>query len=243
MYQRILKQFCKNYPFWRKILHSFYGDAEEHFNTLHSVLLKEGNKNEISFFYQLLKIENYQFFHTLLLCISSLCNATYKKTENYFMEQYLHSPFIEKISKQENIYTIKSILRTIKIQKAPLFFEQLHLPILSRVAKEKKFSDYCHDSACFVCQSLKESNTCTCLCPQAFFGQYYHSFTIYKDYAIDLNYNCVVPKKQYFSLLQAEPLQILSHEEIEILLKPLSSISVNLLYSAMEEQIKKRVLK
>ncbi len=236
-YQKILNAYCKHYA---ASLDSFYGDSEEIFNTLHVLLLREGNPQKIALFYQLLEKYKYYFSPSLLLCFSDFCNATYAKTEEFLIEQYLNSPYILDIQKENSIYTIKSIFGDFEVQSSISYFAQRGYLKLAKLAKTKEYSDCCHDSAFLVSQWMQDSSCCTALCRQPFVGQYYHSFCIHDGYSIDLNYNCVLPKEQYFSLLQVQVLQEIPHEELENKLKKFSLASGKLFYSAIEEQIRKR---
>lgn len=240
IYIRIIQELCNYNPNWIAIANSFYGEPEELFNTLHLYSLRE--KQDISFLYKLLETYHYNFFHTVLLCISDICNVTYEKTEEFLIQQYLQSPFLYDIQKIENYYTIDSILGKISFWKAPSYFESLDKFELAKMASKKELSDYCHAATYEVCKALPESFACTALCKQAFVGEYYHSFTFYQNHCIDLNYNCVIPMNIYLTLIHAEIIQKIAHEELEKKLQEYRTYD-KLLYSAIDAQIRKRNLK
>lgn len=217
---------------------SFIG-YEELFNTLHFEILNH-NQN-IELFYHLLEKYHYRFSHSILLFISSICNATYSNTENYFIECYKRSPFITDIKKEKDFYKIDLGKEKFLFQKAPLYFHELEYSSLEKLAQSQKLSDCCHDSTYEICKNLENSQAFTVLCPQAFLGQYYHSFSVYQNQCIDLNYNCVLEKEMYFSLLKPEVIEIIDHINLDKELKNYEYSSGKLLFSALDNQIRSRL--
>lgn len=220
------------------INHSIIG-YEELFNTLHFEILNQ-NQN-ISFFYHLLEKYQYDFSHSILLFISSICNACYINTENYFIHCYKRSPFIKDLKKENDYYRIDFNNKTIVFKKAPFYFQTLQQFSLAQLAQSQILSDCCHDSTYEICKNLEKSQACTALCHQAFHGTYYHSFVLYQNQCIDLNYNCVIPKEMYFSLLHPEIIEIIDSIDLNDKLKDIEFSSGKLLYSAIDTQIKSRL--
>lgn len=220
-------------PNLKTVLESTYGEEQEKFNTLHLSVLEE---EKISNVYQKLEDENYNFYHSLLLFTSDLCNTSYEKTEAYLINRYQRSPYIKEIKKERKDYTIVSTLGTIHFMKAPNYFNQLGKKTLEYVSKQGMFSDCCHDGAEFVTKNLEDSIAYTSLLPQAFDGTFYHSYTYHNGNIIDLNYNCVIPQEEYEKLTKPQVIQKIPHKELEEKLQPFDGMDAPLLYSALEKQ-------
>lgn len=147
------------------------------------------------------------------------------------------------IKKENDFYKIDLGKEKFLFQKAPLYFHELEYSSLKKLAQSQKLSDCCHDSTYEICKSLENSQAFTVLCPQAFFGQYYHSFSVYQNQCIDLNYNCVLEKEMYFSLLKPEVIEIIDHIDLDEKLNNFEISSGKLLYSALDNQIRSRLKK
>ena len=72
-------------PNLKTVLESTYGEEQETFNTLHLSVLEE---EKISNVYQTFEDENYNFYHSLLLFTSDLCNTSYDQTEAYLIKLF-----------------------------------------------------------------------------------------------------------------------------------------------------------
>lgn len=235
-YKKIIEDFIKENPNYASYIHSIYGNNEEIFNSLHIKCLDE--KEHIDTLYQFIKKYKYQFFHTILRCIYDICNTSYEATEQFLINRYEFSPYIDSISKVNDTYTIKSILGTINFKKADKYLSDIEMNDLSKIAKDGELSEYCHDSTLLVTKSLPGSCACTMLCNQAFTGKYFHSTTLYQGQCIDLNYNCVMPFYQYQRLVKGIIIQKIYHNGIHTCIKNCKTNGSELLYLALEKQAK-----
>ncbi len=241
IYGKINHDLIQNSPEWRGIWENLYGSEEEKFNSIHPIILKE--EYDIFLFYQIIEKYKYHFFHSILWFIKDICGAEYEKTQEYLIAQFCNSPYIDTIEKQGNHFEIHSILGDITFQTADSYLHNIKHDDLVNFIKKENPSGFCHYSTAKVCSSIENSFAYTTLCPHAFKGQFYHSFTVHDGVCIDLNYQCVIPLEEYKQLTQFELLQKTSHHLLPDVIESFSEYEDPLLYHALNEQAKKKIFK
>ena len=235
IFKKIIEELLEYNKDLNKTTQFLYINYEGIFNTLHMQIWRE--QKDIGYFYQLLEKYQYHFFHTILWCISDICNAEYEKTEQYWIHLYLYSPFIFQITKENNIYKIDSILGNIEFQKAKDYFQEQNNPYLRNLVISKKLVDYCHESTLVVTKNIKDSFACTTLCRQAFVGYFYHSVVLHRDNCIDINSGSVIPFHQFETLTNAKVLEKIPHNELQEKTHPFSKYGSELLYNTLHNQL------
>lgn len=187
-------------------------DDECNFNFLHNYILQ--NKLNIEYLYELIEKYNYNFIHTLLWGISSICNTDYPKTEEYIINLLLRSPYIYSINKYSDYYIIDCILGKVPFKKATTYFGDLNLLNLRDYVIENDLSSLCHKNSLKVVSTIKNSTAYTGLCKQAFTGTFYHSIALHDKNCIDLNYKAVIPFDTYKKVTDFKPIITIDQNKI-----------------------------
>lgn len=237
LHKKCLQELILYNKEYKEKINNLYGDEEERFNTLHLEILKE--KKDIIILYKILKKYNYNPAIAILWAITDICDTSYIKTEEYLINLYEASPYIEKIEKKENLFTLHSIIGTFTFQKIKEYLNSLNNERLITFYKKECNPGYCHFNTEKIVEAIKESIAITGLSAAAFKGYYYHSFSMYNEKCIDPNYSCVMDYKQYMELLKMIILNQITHNELRKENKDKIPFDF-LLYKTLDKQIQKK---
>lgn len=217
-YKSILRNFVREVPLYQADLENAYGDYEQKFNYIHGLVLER--KIGIQNLYTWMEQYQYNIQRTILEGIHDICSASNEKTEQIWIERLLQSPCIHNVHHQNHTYNLETTVGTITFQKAPLYLKQMGYENLSVLAQSRVLQEDCHHSTEKICKEIPDSEAYTTLCTASFKGQFYHSFTVYQNHCIDLNYNCVLDKEQYMRLEKMTIVKKTNHQFLQKEIRP-----------------------
>lgn len=242
LHKKCLQELIEHDKKYKEKISNIYGDAEEKLNTLHLEILRE--QKDIMIFYKILEKYKYNPATAILWFICDICDITYIPTEEYLISLFEMSPYIEKIEKKGNLFTIHSIIGTFTFEKIINYLTLLNNKILLEFYKKRCIPGYCHFNTEKIVGILKDSIATTGIYNAPFRGTFYHSFSIYKEKCIDPNFSCVISYQQYIELLKGIILNQITHDELkEQLRKKEEQPFEFLLCNTLDKQIQKRKIK
>lgn len=239
-YYKVINDFLsKHNTELASVLNNLYGDNEEKFNLIHDYILKYNF--EIEYLYELIKKYDYNFFHTLLWGIYSICNTNYPKAEEYIINMLLKSPYIYKINRFDDYYVIDCILGKIPFKKASTYFGELNKLELKNYVDGNNLTNLCRNNSVKVVSSIKGSTAYTGLCNQTFIGTFYHSIAVHNKNCIDLNYKTVIPFDIYKNITNFKPIIKIEHEKINYIEDEELLLYLALYCQAEDKEIQKKL--
>lgn len=148
---------------------------------------------------------------------SSICNALHyllcRPEDLMHHESYKSWPGVVSCQEQNNFYTLKSKIGTIKFYKASELFKNSHLSYIF----DKKLSGYCYARTYEVLTEMPdETKAVISLMPNFFYGGYYHVYAKINGGILDIASNCFYENiKDSRKILNGEIIKEVTLHDIE----------------------------
>lgn len=175
------------------------------------------NYEHIDLFFKILNKYNYNMkyeFKDAILFLSSLENPNNNKKT---IQDLMISPVIQDISfNGKDKFTIYSEqYGNISFKLASYYFRNNNE--ITNYMKNNQLNNECHRHTYFLKDIFTDFYATTSLCPHCFGGVYYHSYTQDKDknYIIDLCYNSIISKNDYYKIWNPEEISVILNSDID----------------------------
>lgn len=187
---------------------------------LKDYILKTGFN--IEYFYSLLKEYEYDFRWDIIEAIDSISTNFIVQYPAEEIDTYTNSPYINRIIYKNSKFKIYSEFGLFEFIPANLWVK---IPQIIQYIRFFNIANNCHENVEVLSRFLPDYYSITATMPNYFNKDFYHSYTLRESIVIDLTFNAVMKKDQYYQLYKPTEIFVLKNEDFLLESKKSSSIN------------------